>query len=212
MAATEIRGPGTEGLSALPVSQRARAWLLSVGGLVGFVAAFVLTVERFKLAENPSYVPSCSINPVLSCGSVMATPQAALFGFPNPLIGIAAFAVSTTLGVLLLAGVRLPRSVELGHLVGITLGTVFIGWLITQSLYEIGALCPYCMVVWAVMIATFWTALADALDRRVLPVPETLAPVARAVVEFRVLLTVLSYVAVVAMIGVRFWSYWSGLL
>ncbi|PRC62285.1 hypothetical protein C6A85_03910, partial [Mycobacterium sp. ITM-2017-0098] len=28
----------------------------------------------------------------------------------------------------------------------------FVHWLIFQSLYRIGALCPYCMVVWAVTI------------------------------------------------------------
>src|SRR3712207_6860130 len=46
---------------------------------------------------------------------------------------------------------------------GITLGVVFVGWLITQSLYSIHALCPYCVVVWAVVIPTFWTSLADGL-------------------------------------------------
>ena len=30
---------------------------------------------------------------------------------------------------------------------------MFVHWLIFQSLYRIGALCPYCMVVWAVTIS-----------------------------------------------------------
>lgn len=29
-------------------------------------------------------------------------------------------------------------------------------WLIGQCLYVIGALCPWCVVVWAVMIPLFW--------------------------------------------------------
>ena len=131
------------------------AWTLTLGGLISFVAAFTLTIERFELAENPKYVPSCSFNPVLSCGSVMATPQAALFGFPNPLLGIAGFAVAITTGMALLAGARLAGWYWAGLQVGVTAATVFIGWLIYSSLYSIGALCPYCMVVWAVTLPIF---------------------------------------------------------
>ena len=46
----------------------------------------------------------------------------------------------------------LPRWYWVGLAVGTLLGVVFIHWLIFQSLYRIGALCPYCMVVWAVTI------------------------------------------------------------
>jgi uncharacterized membrane protein len=199
-------------LSALPVAPRTRGLLLTLGGILGFVAAFTLTVERFKLAEDPGYVPSCSFNPILSCGSVMATDQAAVFGFPNPLLGIAAFAVSLTIGLLVLSRTVLPRWVERGYLLGITLGTVFVGWLISQSLYSIHALCPYCMVVWAVVIPTFWITVADGLDRGLVPVPAGLRGAARTVVDFRGLLIVLTYAAVVAMVLTKFWSYWSTLV
>jgi len=57
-------------------------WVLAIGGGGGFGAAFLLLVEKIAFLEDPAYVPSCSINPVLSCGSVMNTPQAAVFGFP----------------------------------------------------------------------------------------------------------------------------------
>ena len=199
-------------LSALPVSPRTRGLLLVLGGVLGFVAAFTLTVERIRLLQDPAYVPSCSFNPVLSCGSVMQTHQAAVFGFPNPLLGIAAFAVSVTLGVLVLSRTALPRWVERGYLLGITLGAVFVGWLVVQSLYSIHALCPYCMVVWAVVIPTFWTHLADGLDRGLVPVPAALRGAARTVVDYRGLLVVLSYAAVLAMVATKFWSYWSTLL
>ena len=199
-------------LSALPVSPRVRGLLLTIGGVLGFVAAFTLTIERFKLAEDPGYAPSCNISPILSCGSVMATDQAAAFGFPNPLIGIAAFALSLLIGLLVLSRTALPRWVERGYLVGITLGMVFVGWLIVQSLYSIHALCPYCMVVWSVVVPTFWVHVADGLDRGLVPVPRALHGLARTVVDFRGLLIVLTYAAVVAMIAVKFWSYWSSLV
>ena len=83
---------------------RSLPWLLLVGGLIGLTAAFVLTVEKFALALDPAYAPTCSINPVLNCGSVMDTPQASAFGFPNSLLGIAGFAVVAAVGAGLLAG------------------------------------------------------------------------------------------------------------
>ncbi|WP_432571801.1 vitamin K epoxide reductase family protein [Kineococcus sp. SYSU DK005] len=211
----EPGGPGAAGerhLSHLPVRPRARGLLLALGGAVGFLASMVLTVERFRLATEPGYRPSCSVNPFISCQTVMESAQAALFGFPNPLLGIGAFAVSGTLGVLLLSGTALPRRVERGYLLGITLGAVFVAWLVVQALFSIHALCPYCMVVWAVVVPTFWVSLADALDRGLLPVPRALRGAARAVVDFRVLLVVLTLAAIAAAVGVQFWSYWVTLL
>jgi len=111
-------------------ARRGLAALLAAGGAVGFVASFVLTVERIRLLEDPAYVPSCSFNPVLSCGSVMQTWQAELFGFANPLIGVAAFAVVTTIGVVLLTGATLPRWFWLGLQAGSFLAAVFVPWLI----------------------------------------------------------------------------------
>ncbi len=108
-------------------------------------------------------MPSCSINPVLSCGSVMITPQASVFGFPNPLIGIVSFTVVLVTGVLAVAKVRLPRWYWAGLAIGTLLGAVFVHWLIFQSLYRIGALCPYCMVVWAVTIPLLVVTASIAL-------------------------------------------------
>ena len=93
---------------------RVLPWVLTAGGVLGLTAAFVLTVEKIALLKDPAYVPTCSVNPVLSCGSVMRTPQAGVFGFPNPLLGVAGFAVVTTVGVALLAGARFPRWLWLG--------------------------------------------------------------------------------------------------
>ena len=86
------------------------AWWILLGGVIGLVAAFTLTVEKIELLLDPSYVPSCSINPVLSCGSVMSTHQASLLGFPNPLIGVIAFTVVVTGFVIMPASLRLTRS------------------------------------------------------------------------------------------------------
>lgn len=187
---------------------RIAAWVLTVGGVIGFVASFVLTVERIELFKNPDYVPTCNFNPVLSCGSVMAKPQAALFGFPNPLLGIAGFAVVITTGVAIFAGARLAGWYWAGLQVGVTAAMTFICWLIYSSLYSIGALCPYCMVVWAVTLPIFVfvsvrNAHASGLTSR--------SGVALAVARSHALILVLAVTLVVVLIAVRFWSYWSSL-
>jgi len=192
--------------AGVTVSRPAAVWVL-LAGIIGEVAAFVLTVEKVRQLHNPSYVPSCSINPVLSCGSVMLTKQASLFGFPNPLLGIAAFSVVIVTGVLAVAGVRLPRWYWAGLAGGTLLGAVFVHWLIYQSLYEIGALCPYCMVVWVVTMALL-----------VVVTPIALRPLAGrnkvvdALYQWRWPLYAVWITAIALLILDRFWSYWSTLI
>lgn len=177
-------------------------WLLVIGGILGFVAAFVLTVERIELLKNPAYVPSCSISPILSCGSVMTKPQAAVLGFPNPLLGIAGFAIVVTIGMALLAGARLPRWFWLGLQAGATIGVGFIHWLIVQSLYSIGALCPYCMVVWVVTIPIFWYVTLYNLRRQ---------RWARVLSENHAVVLTVWLLGILGLIVLRFWDYWVSL-
>ncbi|MEV0649639.1 vitamin K epoxide reductase family protein [Phytomonospora sp. NPDC050363] len=191
---------------------RALAWVLTAGGAIGLVAAFVLTVEKIALLKDPGYRPSCSINPILSCGSVMKTPQAEAFGFPNPLIGVAGFAVVAAIGVVLLTGARLPRWFMLGLQVGATFGVVFVHWLIFQSLYRIGALCPYCMVVWAVTIPVFWYTTLANLTSGDLPVPRPWRRAVEGVARFHSAVLVAWYLLIIVLIGEEFWSYWRTLL
>lgn len=183
-------------------------WVL-IGGAVGLTAAITLSIEKIKLLQNPAYVPSCSINPVLSCGSVMVTPQAAAFGFPNPLIGIAAFTVVVVIGVLAVAKVALPQWIWAGLAAGTLLGAVFVHWLIYQSLYVIGALCPYCMVVWAVAIPLLVVVSSIALR----PLAgKGSGGLSRFVYEWRWSLVVLWFTALILLILARFWNYWSTLI
>ncbi|HZE17943.1 MAG TPA: vitamin K epoxide reductase family protein, partial [Mycobacterium sp.] len=105
------------------------AWWVLVAGVIGLCASTALTVEKIRILLNPSYVPSCNLNPVLSCGSVMATPQASVFGFPNPLIGIAAFSVVVVSGVLAVTKVPLPQWYWTRLAAATAVGDVFMHWL-----------------------------------------------------------------------------------
>ncbi len=130
-------------------------WTLIVGGALGLFASFTLTLEKIALLKDPAHQLSCSLNPILSCGPIINSDQASAFGFPNPLIGIAAFSVLITIGVAILAGATFKRWFWLGLQLGTTLGMVFVLWLIGQSLYVLGSLCLYCILAWIVVSALF---------------------------------------------------------
>ena len=183
---------------------------LVAGGGVGLVAAAVLLVERFRLADDPTYVPSCSVNPVLSCGSIMESWQAALLGFPNPVIGVAAFPVVVTTGMALLSGATLARWYWQGLQVGVLAGLAFVGWLVFQSLYRIGALCPYCMVVWAVVWPIAWYVTLRNAQGGALGQWAVDSTKVAAMREWHAVVLLVPYVAVTVAILVRFWSFWTG--
>lgn len=132
----------------LPAS-RAAALALLLSGLLGTLAAAVLVVEKFSLLANPFYVPSCTVNATVNCGAVMSSSQAEVFGFPNPVIGLAAFPVVAAVGAAVLAGAKMRTWFWTALAGGSLLGWAFVHWLIFQSVFVIGALCPYCMLVWA---------------------------------------------------------------
>ncbi|GAA2749695.1 vitamin K epoxide reductase family protein [Kitasatospora cinereorecta] len=201
--------PGTSATPAGPAApSRPYAWLLLIGGLLGLAASAVLTFDKIRLLQNPGYRPSCNINPIISCGSVMQTPQAEAFGFPNSLIGLAAFGAITAIGAGALAGAAYRRWFWLGLQAGSLLGVGFVVWLINQALYQIGALCPYCMVVWAVVFPLFWYTTLHNLRTGVLPTPHWLARTR----GLHWTAPALWYLVIALLILNRFWYYWRTLL
>ncbi|WP_243395372.1 vitamin K epoxide reductase family protein [Nocardioides currus] len=172
----------------------------------------VLLAEKIALLTDDTYVPSCSINPVLNCGSIMRTAQAEAFGFPNPIIGVAAFPVVATVGAALLAGAAMTSWFWRGLQAGVTFGIGFVLWLVFQSLYRIDALCPYCMAVWAVtwpvfLYVTMRNARSGVLGGTILRSQTTVV-----LGEWHAPILLAGYVLILALIVERFWTYWSTLL
>lgn len=124
-----------------------------VAGIFAFLAAFVLSVEKVHLLQNPDAVLSCTVNLVLNCASVMKTPQASVFGFPNSFIGVAGFAIVIAVAMGGLLKVKYSRAYLVTAQVFYGLGLLFAYWLFFQSVYVIQVLCPWCLVV------TFMTTL-----------------------------------------------------
>ncbi len=82
-------------------------------------------------------------------------------------------------------------------------------WLIFQSLYRIGALCPYCMVVWvatiSLLVVVASIAFGPAGDGRG-------GAVVRELHHWRWSIATIWFTAVFLLIVVRFWDYWSTLI
>lgn len=121
--------------------------VMLAGALAALAAAFVLTIEKFHLYEDPNAVLSCSINIVLNCSTVMQTWQSSVFGFPNMIIGLMAYSVIVTVAVAGLSGVIFPRKFLIAANIGTLLGLLFSYWLFFQSVYVIEVLCPWCLIV-----------------------------------------------------------------
>ncbi|WP_255364281.1 vitamin K epoxide reductase family protein [Frigoribacterium sp. MCBA15_019] len=180
------------------------AVLLIVSGLGGLVGAFALTLDKFRLLENPGAALGCDVNPFVGCSPVINSWQASLFGFPNPILGLIGFAAPVAVGLGLLAGARFARWFWLAFNLGLLLAWVFVTWLFTQTVFVIGALCPWCMLVWLFTIPLFWVFTVWGAARGV-TVPE--GPLQRAAARFLPyswVLPVLNYIVVATTIVVVF--------
>ncbi|UFU01780.1 vitamin K epoxide reductase family protein [Ruania suaedae] len=176
-------------------SGREYAILTAAAGILGLLAAVELMLDYLRVVADPSYVPACDINPLIGCGIFLGSWQSSAFGIPNTIIGMIAFPVLIATGVLLLSRVRLPRWYWRGLLAGATFGIGFVTWLQYQAFTQIGALCPYCLVVWIAVIPFFVHTVARSMENGALPAPAGLRSF---VVPNRWLLTVIWYLAVVA--------------
>lgn len=185
---------------------RAFALLLVITGAAGLLASWVITLDKFKLLEDPDFTPGCSLNPVVSCGSVMRSDQASAFGFPNPMLGLVAYGVVICVGVSLLAGARFPRWYWLLLAAGCLFGLGFVSWLQFESLYRINALCLWCCLAWVATILLFWYVVAHAVRHRFLPAP---GPLRTFLDEFAWVPPVLHTGIVGMLVLTRWWDFWT---
>lgn len=187
--------------------------ILTIASIVGLVASFVLTYDKIHVLQDTSYQPACNLNPVISCGSVMGTSQAMVFGVPNTLFGLIAFSMLATFSFMLLGGTVFKRRIWLAAQVMAGIGVIFVHYLTFVSVFQIHAICPWCFSVWMVTIATFFgitirNIRAGAVTAR--------APAINAAWRFidrhSIDLIVLWYGLIFGLLLWKFWYYWQTLL
>ncbi|MEJ3404038.1 vitamin K epoxide reductase family protein [Rathayibacter sp. YIM 133350] len=170
--------------------------LLAILGAIGLWAAFDLTLEKFHVLEHPGSKASCDFSVVVQCGANLASWQGSLFGFPNPVIGVICWSVVITIGVALLARAAFATWFWIGFNVGVLGALVFVIWLMGQSIFVLGTLCPWCMVTWAVVIPLFWIVTLNNLRTGVFPVGQRVRSFADAAYTWIPLITLVCYLVV----------------
>jgi uncharacterized membrane protein len=119
----------------------------------------------------------------VQCGTNLTSPQGSAFGFPNPILGLGGFTAVIAVGVTLLAGARLANWYWWLFNLGVAGALAFTIWLIGQSAYVLGTLCPWCALVYLVMFPLFWivtlrNASAGVFGQRLVPLGRLVLPYA----------------------------------
>jgi uncharacterized membrane protein len=176
------------------------AVFLIIAGLIGLWAAFELTLDKFTLLAKPDAQLSCNINPLVGCGKNLESWQGAVLGFPNPIIGLVCWVAPIAVGVGILAGARFARWFWVLFNIGVLGALVLVIFLITESLYSLFVLCPYCMITWTVTIPTFWAVTLYNLKTGNIPVPASVSRFAASAYSWVPLITLVCY-AIVAVLA-----------
>lgn len=174
-------------------------WLI-IAGVIGWIAAFALTMERLHLLADPDAIASCDLSPLVQCTANLDSWQGSVFGFPNPILGLAGWIAPIVVGVAILAGARFARWFWWLFEAGMLFAFGFVIWLIGQSIFDLGTLCPWCMVTWVVTIPTFYAVTLHILRSGIVTVPRGVRTASERLMGWMPLLAVGSY-AIVAVIA-----------
>ena len=130
--------------------------VMTIGGAVGVVAAFLQTLEKLVLISDANATLPCNFNSVFSCSVVLNAWQSSVFGFPNSIMCMALFTIFTTVALVGASGGVISKGMRLGTqaLSLFTLG--FALWFLWQSTYAIGALCIFCLFCFAGLLMVNW--------------------------------------------------------
>ena len=192
--------------TGLPWLLRSRpiGWVLVVCGVIGFIASFMLTIEFIHKLQNPNESLICDINPFITCGPAMLSDAGHILGFPNIIIGLAAFSVTITTGVVTLIGARLPKWYWICFQIGLIGAAALITYLQWFSAFPLGKLCLWCMIIWTgtIFLVSMTTISSMALGR----LGEGLVAVGRRLADWAWVVAVLWYLAVIGLVLAGMWE------
>ena len=177
--------------------------ILAVASVVGFFAAFRLTVDKVGTYTAPDSAPSCNVSVLVQCGKNLRSWQGSLFGFPNPLLGIGGWMALLVIAVLIISGVSFARWFWIAINVGLTGALALVIWLMIESIFVLGTLCPWCIATWSVVIPCFWLITFYTLKAGHIPVSGGMRTAAAAAYGFVPLITLVSYLIVVVIAQLR---------
>lgn len=116
---------------------------LAVLGII--LAVYLLWQQNFRPAFQ-----LCTINETVNCDAIISGEVAKTFGISTPLIGLVGYVV------ILLSAVLKKKTLLLGMT---CFGLVFCLWIAYKELFELGVICPVCIMCQVLMILVFTLAV-----------------------------------------------------
>ena len=193
------RGDGTAGPG--PGRETFYGLFLLLVGTVGLGASLALSIEKIQKVQNPELDLSCDVSVLIQCSANLDSAQGALFGFPNPFLGLIGFALVLAAGAGVLATPAFARWFWIVFNAGTAGAFAFVLWLIGQSIFVLGTLCPWCLVVWSVTIPLFLFTTGRNLKQGVFGA--VAGRIGRAIWPWLTLSTILAYLAVAVLAQLR---------
>ena len=136
---------------------------LMLSGAIGLTAAMALSIEKIEQLTNPDTGLSCDFSVLVQCSANLDSAQGAAFGVPNPFLGLVGFALVVCVGITVWAVPHFARWFWMLFNIGVAGAFGFVVWLIGQSIYVLGTLCPWCLVVWLTTLPLFFFVTARNL-------------------------------------------------
>jgi uncharacterized membrane protein len=147
--------------------------LIILFGILGFAAAFTLSVEKIDILQNPDRVLSCDINKIFNCGTVMRSKYASIFGVPWSFFGIAGYPAIVLLGMFIIVKSKFPKWLSLIITFGSFLAFALSTWFMYLSSWVIGVFCPWCILsaisstsIFFLVLTQFFSTNSYNLDKK----------------------------------------------
>ncbi|HWZ66116.1 MAG TPA: vitamin K epoxide reductase family protein [Patescibacteria group bacterium] len=191
-----------------PNFTRIVSWVILIAGIVGLFCSLILVYDQVKIWQNPSYQPTCSLNPVVSCGSVISSNTGHIFGMPAPFLGLLTFPILITLGLMLVRGVRFKKQVWLLIEAGSAGGFLFATWLFFISVYQVNALCPFCIVTDVVVFTALWYVSLHNIEQGFIRLPVLMEKIRAYVLKHHLDILLIWFLLVFIFIMHHFWYYY----
>jgi uncharacterized membrane protein len=192
--------------------KKALPYIFIIASIIGLIASLSLTYDKIQVLKNPAYVPSCNLNPILSCGDVMNTKQADILGLPNPVFGIIGFGMLFAFGLALAAGAVFKRWLWLVINAGALIGFVFFVYLFTQAVYRIHAICPWCFAVWMILPPVLWYTTLFNIREKNLKLTYIKPKVKSWIFKHHGEILFIWYLYVFLTLFIKFWYYWKTII
>jgi uncharacterized membrane protein len=178
-----------------PGTGTAILWIVTAA--VSWTVSFLLYREYVGQLSDAPPMLSCNISPFITCGPNLLAPAGNMLGFTNAILGMTLFLGPIFASVGALASPGGMRAWYWRVFAGFVLGGyVLVHVFAYRSIFEFGSLCPWCLIVWLMMIPLFWSVAGWTLQSGVWGAGAR--RIGALIVSWLVLIVVVDYIVIAA--------------